>query len=812
MVKNMLLKNTIRKLKHSFGRYFSLLIIVLIGIGFYAGIQSSVPSIKRIQNDYYKNTNLMDLTVRSTLGLTDEDVNALKKLDTVSDAIPSYSAYVLNGEEAIKVHAITENTNQYELISGRKPENDNECLADSAFYKVGDTIKITSDESTLKTKEFKVVGTIISPLYTGTNYGYTNIGNGKLHSYIYVPKTAFNLDTYTEIYITGKKTEDDIPYSKAYDDFLDELTNEVESIQSEREEARLTEVKDALIKSAMLTGNTNAEMTDLDSSWYITGRNAEVTGYNTLENQYFQVTTIATIIPLIFVSIVFLMTSNTMTRMITEERTEMGTFSSLGISNTRITLNYLGYVLSGTIIGAIIGYLIGTIFIPPLVYNIFQFHIPDLEYYFDINLFTGCLLVAITLMTIVTVWNCRKSLKEKPANLLRPESPKSGKTIFLEKIKFLWSKLSFSSKITTRNIFRYKKRVFMTLIGSAGCTFLIFIGFALKDSINGVGDKQYGELFTYDNMIILNNNVKTSQDMTDINDKIKNPLLFNQYSYDLKYGDDESLSVYVVIPENNRETFEDYFNLLDNKTGDHLTLNNDGVIITPKIADKLNLEVGDNITIQNEDAEERKIKITGIAENYISNYIYISKDLYNKIFNEDITYNMVASQNKKGTKAKDILNTGSVMTVNFSDDLKESANNEIKGLNNIVILIVVVSSLLALTVLYNLTSINISERQREIATLKVLGFNGRESNEYIYRETLVVVIIGIIIGLIISVPLHRVIIGFIECDDIMFLKTVKVLSFVYASVLTLVFALVMQVVTYFKLRKVDMIESLKSVE
>ena len=812
MVKNMLLKNTIRKLKHSFGRYFSLLIIVLIGIGFYAGIQSSVPSIKRIQNDYYKNTNLMDLTVRSTLGLTDEDVNALKKLDTVSDAIPSYSAYVLNGEEAIKVHAITENTNQYELISGRKPENDNECLADSAFYKVGDTIKITSDESTLKTKEFKVVGTIISPLYTGTNYGYTNIGNGKLHSYIYVPKTAFNLDTYTEIYITGKKTEDDIPYSKAYDDFLDELTNEVESIQSEREEARLTEVKDALIKSAMLTGNTNAEMTDLDSSWYITGRNAEVTGYNTLENQYFQVTTIATIIPLIFVSIVFLMTSNTMTRMITEERTEMGTFSSLGISNTRITLNYLGYVLSGTIIGAIIGYLIGTIFIPPLVYNIFQFHIPDLEYYFDINLFTGCLLVAITLMTIVTVWNCRKSLKEKPANLLRPESPKSGKTIFLEKIKFLWSKLSFSSKITTRNIFRYKKRVFMTLIGSAGCTFLIFIGFALKDSINGVGDKQYGELFTYDNMIVLNNNVQTSQDLTDINDKIKNPLLFNQYSYDLKYGDDESLSVYVVIPENNRETFEDYFNLLDNKTGDHLTLNNDGVIITPKIADKLNLEVGDNITIQNEDAEERKIKITGIAENYISNYIYISKDLYNKIFNEDITYNMVASQNKKGTKAKDILNTGSVMTVNFSDDLKESANNEIKGLNNIVILIVVVSSLLALTVLYNLTSINISERQREIATLKVLGFNGRESNEYIYRETLVVVIIGIIIGLIISVPLHRVIIGFIECDDIMFLKTVKVLSFVYASVLTLVFALVMQVVTYFKLRKVDMIESLKSVE
>ncbi len=807
----MLFKNTIRKLKHSFGRYFSLLIIVLIGIGFYAGIQSSVPSIKRIQNDYYENTNLMDLTVKGTLGLTDEDVNALKKLDTVSDAIPSYSAYVLNGEEAIKVNAITENINQYELISGRKPQNDDECLADSSFYKVGDTIEITSEDNPLKKSKFKVVGTIISPLYTGTNYGYTNIGTGKLYSYIYVPKTVFNEDAYSEIYILGEKTSKEVPYSKAYDDFIDELTDEIENIQDEREEERLKEVQTSLMNASLANPNITT-MPDIESKWYITGRNSEVTGYTTLENQYFQVTTIATIIPLIFVSIVFLMTSNTMTRMISEERTEMGTFSSLGISNKRIIFNYLCYVLSGTIIGAIIGYIIGTLFIPPLVYNIFQFHIPDLEYYFDINLFTGCLLVAITLMTIVTVWNCRKSLKAKPANLLRPASPKSGKAIFLEKIKFFWSKLSFSSKITTRNIFRYKKRVFMTLIGSAGCTCLIFLGFALKDSVNGVGDKQYGEIFKYDNMMVLNNNIQNISEVNNVKNMVKNPLLFNQYSYDLKYDEDSSLSVYVVIPEENNQTFKNYFNLLDNKTGKEISLNNDGIIITPKIADKLKLEVGDKLIIQSQSGEEKKVTIENIAENYISNYIYMSKELYKKLFNEDVTYNMIASDNNKNTNAKDILNSGSVMSINFSKDLMESANKEIKGLNNIVILIVVVSSMLALTVLYNLTSINISEREREIATLKVLGFNGRESNEYIYRETLVIVIIGIIVGLIIAVPLHRVITGFIEGDDMMFLKNVKVLSFVYSSMLTLLFAIIMQVVTYFKLRKVDMIESLKSVE
>ncbi len=804
----MLLKNTLRKLKHSFGRYMSLLIIVLIGIGFYAGIQSSVPSIKNLQNDYYNETNLMDLTVRSTLGLTENDLNAIKQLPNIKQAEGSFTTTVLTGEDAIKVHAITENVNKYKLEKGRIPQNENECLADSSFYKVGDTIEITSEDTPLTQTKFKVVGTIISPLYTGTNYGYTNIGSGKLHSYIYVPKTVFNEDVYTEIYILGNKENGEVPYTKNYDTFLENLTDEVEDIQKEREEIRLNEIKANLMNIA--SPNKLAQIPTIESKWYITNRNSEVTGYSTLENQYFQVTTIATIIPLIFVSIVFLMTSNTMSRMINEERTEMGTFSSLGISNARIILNYLCYVLSGTIIGAIIGYLIGTFFIPPLVYNIFQFHIPNLEYYFDIKLFIACLVVAITLMIVVTLWNSYKELKQKPATLLRPASPKSGKTIFLEKIKLFWSKLSFSSKITTRNIFRYKKRVFMTLIGSAGCTCLIFLGFALKDSVNGVGNKQYGEIFKYDNMLVLNNSIKTIEN-TNIKDMIKNPLLFNQYSNDLKYKKDETLSAYILIP-NNLNTFKNYFNLLDYKTGNTLKLNNDGVIITPKIADKLELEVGDNLTIQSINGKEKKVKIKGIAENYISNYIYISKDLYENLFNEEITYNMIASDNNKKTKAKDILNSGSVMTINFSDDLMESANKEIKGLNNIVVLIVIVSSMLALTVLYNLTSINISERQREIATLKVLGFTGRESNEYIYRETLVIVIIGIIVGLIIAVPLHRVITGFIEGDDMMFLKNVNALSFVFASMLTLIFALIMQVVTYFKLKKVDMIESLKSVE
>lgn len=283
--------------------------------------------------------------------------------------------------------------------------------------------------------------------------------------------------------------------------------------------------------------------------------------------------------------------------------------------------------------------------------------------------------------------------------------------------------------------------------------FLIMIGFALKDSINCVGDKQFNELFKYDNLIILNDSVSTiNEELSEtFNDFIEKPILLNQTSYKV-VDDKNSLDIYMIVPEQNDSTFSDYFVLREEESYKALELTDDGVIITPKIKDRFGVKVGDTITIENLDKKQYEVKVIGITENYVSNYIYMSNTYYEKIFNEQIKYNVVVSKNVEDQDkiATELLKSGKILSINFREDLLETANNGVSGLNNIVALLVVISSLLAFTVLYNITSINISERTREIATLKVLGFNDGETNEYIYREITITVIIGIILGLILT--------------------------------------------------------------
>lgn len=803
---HMLFRNTRRKIKKSFGRYLSLMTIILIGVAFYAGIKICTPNIKEVQNKYYVDTQLMDIKLQSTLAFTEEDVLALQKVKGVKEAVGTYSKSVMAGEDVLLVHAL-ENINKVDLISGRLPSKIDECVADSTFYKVGDSIEIDTKDG-LKTRHFTVTGVIRNPLYTGNDYGNTNIGNGKIKSYIFIPKENFTDSYYTEIYINIEKDTKDVPYSFSYQKKVKKVIEEIKEIKRDREEIRQKEVRASLGEAANV-------MSWVEAKWHISDRNDVVTSYQILESQYDEVEIIANVIPLFFILVVILMTSNTMARMIVEERGEMGTFSSLGISPIKITQNYMMYVLSSTILGTLLGYFIGTTFIPKLIYNCFPVSMPAMEYHFDLAFLLLILLITILVMSFVTLYACYKELKQKPANLLRPLSPKSGKKVFLEKITWIWKHLSFSWKVTIRNIARYKKRVFMTLVGTAGCTFLILIGFAIKDSMNGIGDKQYTELFKYDNMILLQNSVKQKEDLPKdvFKGKIEKTLLLYQSSYKV-ISNKDSLETYLIVPENIGSEFKKYFILQDEQSKKPLQIEEDGVIVSPKIAKRFKASVGDFITIEDTNMNSFKAKITGITENYVSNYIYMSPTFYEKLFKEKVTYNTIVSKNKIGKDllAHDLLKSDIILQVNFREDLLEEANRAIGGLNNIVLLLVVISSLLCFTVLYNLTSINISERKREIATLKVLGFKEIEANHYIYRETIVTVIFGILIGLLITPFLHDYIIDLMESDNMIFTKNIYPLSYLGAALLTFLFALLMQLVTYLKLKKIDMIESLKSVE
>ena len=805
----MLLKNTLKKVKKSLGRYLSLLIIIFLGVGFYTGITESIPNIQQTQNEYYNNANLADIRIISTLGFNEDDVKEINKLTGIKDAIATYSKDVLVGENVIRMHAIEEKVNDIHLIKGTLPKKGNECLADADHYKVGDKIVINENShENLKITEYKVVGTIYSPLYTSNEFGTTDIGNGKLYSFIFVLKENFDFQYATEVYLTVERHKADLPYTDGYNIKVNKIIEQLEEIKTIRINARINEIykqSNGTISKNSLRHNT----------WYVMDRDEFVPTYTILESQYNQVMTIANIIPIFFILIVALMTSNTMTRMITEERGEIGTLLSLGYGRETITNNYLIYVLSATIVGSILGFFIGTLFLPQLVYTCFPLNFPNIAYSFNYSLFLMSLSIACLLMTIVTTASCDKVLKQQPAYLLRPEPPKSGKKVLLEKIHFIWNHLSFSFKITIRNIARYKKRVIITLIGAAGCTFMIMIGLGLKDSINTIGDKQYTDLIKYDNIMVLNQETTKldEQVLSKLKNLVKDELLIKQSTYKV-VNSENSLDIFLITPENTNKLFYKYFPLKEVNSDEKIKLKLDGAIITPKIAERFNLKKGDTIKIESSNKQKYELKVAAITENYVSNFIYISKEYYEKIFENEPVYNIVVSTNIKNKDkiAKKLLEEKVILTINFREDLIKSANEAVKGLNNIVILLVVISSTLAFTVLYNLTSINISERLKEIATLKVLGFKDNESNNYIYRETLIMIIIGIIIGLIVTPPLHSIVMKLLEVDHLVFLKKINITSYIFASILTLSFALIMQFITYKKLQKVNMVESLKSVE
>ncbi len=960
----MIAKNTLKKIKHSFGRFISLVAIILIGVGFYAGIRQSTPAIRDAENRFVKEYNMMDLHLISTLGFTEEDLKEVRKLKSVDLVTAGYSKYVYEGEDVIRVLSIDSYINRYLLWEGNLPAKQNECLADSRFYKVGDVISIkepvsSEDEDSTSKKtddadsdsssndeadedddesdeqltehKFIVSGVVTSPIYMGTDYGSTNIGNGELKSYILVKKSVFDIDAYTDLYVTMRKTDEDVPYSDSYNVKLEQLTSEVEAIQSAREKAREdglyeeakekaleevakrkeeieAETRDAVeeevraeidkqqeetksklkeqagkfgmtfenfigtlsetvqeqlspltdaqvdvlvddqMDDALDTAMEEAESKALEEieipecKWFIRNRNDEVANYKILSDQYEEVDSIADIIPIFFIVIVILMTSNTMSRMIAEERGEMGTLTSLGYSNASIIGGYMIYVFVATIVGVVAGYFIGVNTLPQFVFNCFPISVMSIVVKFSPIMFFGSLAVSFILMTGVTIFSCMKELIHKPAYLMRPVPPKRGKKLLLERVTGLWKRMTFSWKTTLRNIARYQRRVLMTVVGVGGCTFLMFIGFALRDCTSTVGNKQFDEIHHYDVMVILSDDFKSFNDIEGGKEKklkdeglLKDPLMLRQEMVKVENSEGHSLDVYLQVPDEENALFEEYYTLreadprdagvkvIDKGRGEKLTLPEDGAIITPRIASIMGCKVGDSIQLVDDEDETVDVMVSGIAENYVSNYVYMSKAAYKRAFRHGVMYNSFvaknglvkdsASERDSGKKlSKRLYKSDDVASVTTTDSVLKKANESIKGLDAVVVLLVVIASLLAFTVLYNLTAISISERTREIATLKVLGFTPVETNDYIYRETIISSIIGIVAGLAVGPYLHGKVMDVIAVDNLVFLRELRLPSFLIAAGLAMAFTLIMMLVTFIKLFSINMIESLKSVD
>lgn len=546
-------------------------------------------------------------------------------------------------------------------------------------------------------------------------------------------------------------------------------------------------------------------------NWYIYERldNTEYSGFIDDSNS---IANLAKIFPVIFYAVAILISLVSMSRMVEEDRLEIGTLKSLGFNNRHIRKKYLIYSGSATLIGGIIGSILGFTLLPLYVWNIYKllYDIPVFKYDLNpTNTIIGILLAIISICgtTLITI---RKVVKEKPSELLRPKSPSNGKRILLERIKFIWNRINFSNKIMFRNLFRYKKRALITIGGILGCTSVMLVGFGIRDSVIDIPNIQYNDIFHFDEMVYLNSNI-SNDELNNIfsNDNIK--VRVNTYMTNVNV-DNYQVNLLVIENENN---INNILSLKNKNTNKLLKLKDNEIIISDKLSDLTNKKIKDNIIFKTNDNINYQFKISSIFENYVGHYIIMNKNTYEKYidkFNTNISYLKLNNLKEEEKLAKELLKKENVITILSVNSTIESVNDSLGSLNSVVIILILLSAALSFVVLYNLANINISERKREIATLKVLGFNDKEVDNYIMREMNILTIIGIILGLIIGTFLTYIIVDTVEIEMVRFLHKVNITSYIITSILILVFSLIINKIIHYALKKIDMIESLKSVE
>ena len=532
---------------------------------------------------------------------------------------------------------------------------------------------------------------------------------------------------------------------------------------------------------------------------------------------------LAKIFPVFFFAVAALVCLTTMTRMVDEQRINIGTLKGLGYKTSQISKKYILYALIACLTGSILGLAIGFSVFPTVIFFAYgmMYSIENIVYVFSIPIAIGITSLALIIITLSAYMACSKELKETPAILMRPKAPKSGKRILLERVPFIWNRFSFISKVTVRNIFRYKKRFLMTVLGIAGCTALILTGFGIKDSIEMILTGQYGTLFKYDMSLVIQSDMTDKQiyelrkNLSDI-DEINKYEFFSYENGDIKVNN-TTKEITIVVPENLKK-MDKFIHLQDRKTQNPIELNNKGIVLTEKIARDLGVKAGDEIELINSDDKKAKIKVSHITENYISHYAYISPENYIKLFEKDLDFNrLIGILNNPSVKIEDklskkLFDIETVDGITFNTASKETFHNTIKNLNYVVLIMIISAGALAFVVLYNLTNVNISERIREIATIKVLGFYDKEVSAYIYRENIILTIIGTVVGLGLGTILHKFIMVTVEIQSMMFGRVIDISSYFIAAVLTIVLSLFVNLAMFYKLRNVKMVESLKSVD
>ena len=864
-------KDIIREISKTKSKFVSIMIIMFLGVFVFIGLKETTPAMVNTYNKTLEQHNIYDLRITNDFGLNDGDIDEIRKLENI-DKLETYNKknYKLeNSTNSIDIETLPKELATPKVIKGKLPTNNNEiALVDSLgkIYKIGDTVNLVDDKSEekkLRSYSYKVVGYVHGADHTEVSSN--NPTNNSYFGYINKENFQFNNATGVNIKLKGisykysdKKYIEEV--NKSRDQLIDilkerKLVDEKNyksntSQKIKESEKRLASIEKELasnLERLELLKNVDAEryteqssklneakkqLQDNKKQLEVSKRAFEETNYPrfNVENirglvHYAEfidsagsLSFLANVFSIFLFSVSILVSLTTLTRMVDENRTSIGTLKALGYSNKEIFKKYYIYGGVSTVIGTILGIIAGYLVIVPIIYNSYSrfFTLKEPYIVYNLHIIALAFLISILCILLAVFIPLRKNLKERSAYLLRPKAPSSGSRIFLENVSFIWKRLSFLRKVTFRNIFRYKVRMFMTIFGVMGCLTLMFIGFAIRFGVINISNEQFKIINKID-VLATYNPYAEKEDIDKIskeigsNSNVENFTKVNVQKATVEKNNEVLDTAQLVTLD--RNNYKDYITLMDNRS--NIELPKDSIVINEKLAYLYNLSVGDNFkVIINE--KEYTLKIGAINKNYFGNILYMDREYFSKVFDKTYSDNsfIIKMNNSDEVEkmASKIQDNPYVANVSDNSKIQENLDNFISGLDIIVVVMVLCSLALALVVLYNLINVNVSERQRELSTIKVLGFYPREVTIYVFREIFYLSIIGIVIGNYIAYRLYLKIILELASRTMMFSSRVPIAVYALSTGVTLVIIIFVMAIMHRRLKKVNMVESLKAIE
>jgi putative ABC transport system permease protein len=873
-------KDIRKSIGSSKGRFLSIMLLMMLGAFAFVALKVTGPDMQRTASAYLKKQDTMDLSVIASYGFSDDDQ---KELTRIKNSTVDYGyltdVTIKNTDDAIRVFSNSKRISKYEIVSGAYPKTSDEIALASTMqkkYHLGDNITFTqSDEQCiLKKTTFKIVGFVnSSEILSKSSLGTSSAGNGVLKYYAVVPESAFDSDFYTIARIRYNDLKNLNPFSETYKKKLAKKESALEDLLSDNPSQRLAQLKSETQTSldankakvdaaksqleaqkAMLAQLPSEQQLAAAAQDSIKQAQAQIAesekqlsdaktkldamkeptytsytrstlpgggGYQTYISSTSSIGSIGNVFPVVLYVVAALVTFTTMTRFVDEERTNSGVLKALGYSNSDVIMKFViyGFVASmtGTILGIFAGHYILSRVIAEIVTG--DTTLGSTTYYFYWSYTLIAIVFALVSAVLPAFIIARKELSEKPSQLLLPKPPVKGSKIFLERIGFIWRRLSFTHKVTARNIFRYKQRMLMTIFGVAGSVALLFAGLGIQSSLGKIIDNQFSRLMPYDMIVVTSDDSSSQKELTSVLDSkkvSKYQSIYLSHVTESISGLTDKQDISILVSQG--KSFGDFIHLKDAKTAQDLTLTDDGVVLSEKLADLYHIKAGDSFDFKDQNGNKHSLKVSAIAEMNVGHYLFMSQKAYEKFFDKDIKDNAYlvtlkdhSSKNIEDMSTK-LLAMDSVSAVSQNASLIKNVNSVVVSLNGAMTILIIISILLAVVILYNLTNINVSERIRELSTIKVLGFYDNEVTMYIYRETISLSLIGIVVGLIGGKYLHQLIMNMIGSDSIKFGTEVGLSIYVIPIIVVIGILFLLGWLVNHILKTVDMLEALKSVD